>query len=72
MGKIRILAIRAFAFKERGRISRAFQHRKFCFSSYRSLRLPLRRDSSSRLRREQTLVSELISFACLRLHSLCT
>ncbi|GFY75183.1 hypothetical protein TNIN_351491 [Trichonephila inaurata madagascariensis] len=64
--------IRAYASKKRGRFSQAFQHRKFCFSSCRRLRLPLRQDSSSRLRREQTLVSELISFACLRLHSLCT
>ncbi|GFU16042.1 hypothetical protein TNCV_1300041 [Trichonephila clavipes] len=38
---------------------------------FETFRLPLRQDSSSRLRREQ-LVSELISFACLRLYSLCT
>ncbi|GFU12773.1 hypothetical protein TNCV_4788241 [Trichonephila clavipes] len=48
----------------------AFRHRKFCFSSCRSLRLPHRLDSSSTPSRIS--FSELISFACLRLHSLCT
>ncbi|GFY15169.1 hypothetical protein TNCV_1569821 [Trichonephila clavipes] len=50
-GNIKRKAPRVYAFTKGGHFSQAFRYRKFCFSSCRSFRLPLRQDSSARLHR---------------------